>query len=117
MDFNNDIDLEGAKERFMENEELFKRFLFRFPKENAFADLERFTIEENVDDAFHVAHTMKGVVGNLSLISVSKVLNPIVEIFRKDEIPTKEQMEELAEALEHIIQVIRYIEKNDVKLF
>lgn len=117
MDFNNDLELNSARERFMNNEGLFKRFLFRFPQENRFEELENRIDAGDVQGAFETAHTMKGVAGNLSLQSVSQVLNPIVEVLRRGDIPEKTQVDELKAACGHILEVIQYIEENDVSLF
>lgn len=117
MDINKDLDLTGAKERFMKNEGMYKRFLFRFPQENRFEELEKKIEAGDAEGAFEVAHTMKGVAGNLSLQSVSEILNPMVEVLRKGEIPEKAQVDELKTACEHILEVIHYIEENDVSLF
>lgn len=121
MDISNEIatniDLEGAKERFMGNEGLFKKFLLRFPQENRYGELKKQIEDNNAEGAFQVAHTMKGVVGNLSLIAVGDVLNPIVEVLRAGSFPENEQMEELEKVCTHSLEIIKYIEEHDVKLF
>ncbi|MCM1158658.1 MAG: Hpt domain-containing protein [Bacteroidales bacterium] len=117
MDFEKDLDLVGAKERFMKNEGLYKKFLFRFPEENRYDDLEEQVKAGNAEQAFQVAHTMKGVVGNLSLLSVSEVLNPIVEVLRSGGLPEEEKMNDLKEACDRTVEVVRYIKENDVSLF
>ena len=38
MEISNYIDLEDAAERFMKNDDLFKKFLFRFPAEEGFQE-------------------------------------------------------------------------------
>lgn len=111
------IDLAGAKERFMGNEGLFKKFLLRFPQENRYGELEKQIEENNAEGAFQVAHTMKGVVGNLSLVAVGDVLNPIVEVLRAGNFPQNEQMDALEKACTHSLEIIKYIEEHDVKLF
>lgn len=121
MDISNEIekniDIAGAKERFMGNEGLFKKFLLRFPQENRYEELCKQIEADNAEAAFQVAHTMKGVVGNLSLVAVGDVLNPIVEVLRAGSLPQSEQMEELKNACTHSLEIIKQIEENDVKLF
>lgn len=117
MDFSKDIDIAGAKERFMGNEGLFKKFLFRFPNENQFSQLKQFVEENKAEEAFQAAHTLKGVVGNLSLVSVSEVLNPMVEVLRAGNIPDQAQLDAVFAAYEHSVEVIKYIEDNDVSVF
>ena len=60
----------------MKNDELFKKFLFRFPGEQGFHDLFKLLEEEKVEEAFKVAHSMKGVTANLALKSLNEALKP-----------------------------------------
>jgi HPt (histidine-containing phosphotransfer) domain-containing protein len=60
------IDYVGGVDRFGGNNEMFEKFLRRFPADPHFAELETHLEAQDIDQAFRCAHTLKGVVGNLS---------------------------------------------------
>lgn len=117
MELSKDIDVVGAKERFMNNEALFKKFLMRFPTETTYPDLQEALKKKDTDNGFKLAHTLKGVAGNLSLISINNVLNPMVERLRKGEMPDEENIQALDVAYQHIVEVIKRMEEEDIPLF
>lgn len=117
MGYEKYFDIDGVRERFMGNEALYKKFLFRFPGENRIEELRKYIVEQNIDDAFFVAHTMKGVASNLSLELVVQFLNPVVETLRKKELPGESQIELLTQACRETEEAIREIEEMGASLF
>lgn len=117
MELLKDIDVAGAKERFMNNEALFKKFLMRFPGETTYSQLQEALKKKDTDNGFKLAHTLKGVAGNLSLISVNSVLNPMVEKLRKGEMPDEESIQAMDVVYQHIVEVIKQIEEENTQLF
>lgn len=67
MEISNYIDVADAAERFMKNDGIFKKFLFRFPGEKGFQELFDLLEKGTAEEAFRAAHTMKGLAANLSL--------------------------------------------------
>ena len=61
---------EEALQRCMNNEALYLKLVDRFLEQN---DLE---------GAFHVAHSLKGVLGNLSLTPLFKIIYEMTELLR-----------------------------------
>ena len=106
MEIGNYIDLEDAAERFMKNDELFKKFLFRFPAEQGKAE-----------EAFKVAHSMKGVTANLALKSLNEALKPISDILKAKAMPGENDINRLKDAYEEVLQLIVEIQLEGRTLF
>lgn len=81
------IDIDGAMERFMENEEMFRYFLRQLPAEDAYYSMLQALNEKNVEAAFDWAHRLKGITANLALPQLYEELCKIVEILRDGELP------------------------------
>ena len=78
------IDIKEALERFMNNKDLYKRMLLKFPP-----NVEKLPVLSFIDagdnaTALANAHTLKGVAGNLSLTPLFKGYTEIVALFRAD---------------------------------
>lgn len=111
------IDIESAKERFMGNYGLFSRFLFQFPERSLYSDLEKQIGEGNAKAAFETAHAMKGIIGNLSLRRLEPHLFEVVEVLRKGELPSMEQMAALTDAYRTTVDAIAALKAEGTKLF
>lgn len=59
-----------------------KRFALKFLDDPTFALLEKSLAEENVDEAFRAAHTLKGITQNLGFSQLSPLAIEITEILR-----------------------------------
>lgn len=117
MEIKNFIELESARDRFMSNEQLFKRFLYELPDRELYGDLKAALNEKNVEEAFEVAHKMKGVVGSLSLIPLADIVCRIVEELRVEKLPDDGLVRELDDAYEQTIKNIAYIQENNITIF
>lgn len=91
------MDLDQTLQRFVGNEGLLFRFLGRFPSDTTFEQMKAAMQAHNAEDAFHQAHTLKGVVGNLGLGNIFNAVDPMVEMLRNGEF---EQAESLFPQLE-----------------
>ncbi len=111
------IDLDSAKERFMSNEGLYKRFLFELPERTLYEELGQALKEKNVKEAFETAHRMKGIIENLSLRLLDQKICDIVEVLRRDELPSQEMVTALDEAYRQSIDEIRNIKENNLPVF
>lgn len=76
------VDTGTALNRFMGNENLYKKFLFKFPTDDNFRKLKSAIDNKDSRAAFMAAHTVKGVAANLGLDPFSDIIEQIVEIFR-----------------------------------
>jgi len=117
MKYETEIDIASAKERFMGNEALYKKFLFQLPEQTLFSEFERQIEEGNMEEAFKTAHTMKSMVGNLSLNTFFKRLYDDVEVLRSGESLSQVEMEELHAAYERVLEAVKEIQDEDISLF
>lgn len=107
------IDPESAIERFMGNEALYLKFLFRFPEDENYENLCRSIEQQDCGNAFTAAHTLKGVCGNLSIKSMENILREQVEYLRNGELLQGQQMMgELNGAYDRIKEVIDELKEN-----
>ena len=64
------------------SEALYLRLVGMIPKEQSFDKLKTAIEENNYDDAFAAAHTLKGVLGNLSLTPMFETADRMTELLR-----------------------------------
>jgi len=117
MDIEKFIDLFSAEERFMSNENLYKKFLFEFPNRTLYQDLKEQLAQNKVEESFDTAHRMKGIIENLSLNRLSEKVRAVVETLRVGEIPDEDLQEELDDAFQEAMDGIRYIKENNIRIF
>lgn len=117
MEIGQYIDVADAAGRFMKNDGIYKKFLFRFPTEKGFGELFETLENGTTEEAFRAAHTMKGLVANLSLKSINEILVPMTEVLRAGERPQEEQVKALKAAYEEMLQVIERIQTENIPLF
>lgn len=79
---NNGIDVQEALGRFMNNEAFYEKCLLKFLDDKNYSLLEQSMREKDYEEAFTHAHTVKGLAGNLSLISLADVTGDLVEPLR-----------------------------------
>lgn len=91
-------DTEDALTRFMNNSALYERMLKKLPKLIEQASVMPYVESEDLDTALSNAHTLKGVIGNLSLTPLYNNYTEIVNFIR-DNKPEKAK-ELLAQTLE-----------------
>ena len=77
-------DIDEGLERFMKNEELYKRMLAKLPSNIEKLEILPFIEAGDNQTALSNAHTLKGVTGNLSLAPLFKAYTDIVALFRAD---------------------------------
>ena len=75
-------DVEGALERFLDDEELYLQCLNIFSTAENFVKLKEYIDSASYQDAFDSAHTLKGVAGNLGLTPLYMAIIDIVEPLR-----------------------------------
>ncbi len=72
---------EGIK-RCVNNEEFYLEMVNKALSDPYFDRLVRSVGENNLDDAFEVAHALKGVLGNLELTPIFEPVSEMVELLR-----------------------------------
>lgn len=78
----NGLDYDAAMKLFMGKQEMYEKFLAKFPKDESYRQLKQATDDKDCEAAFKAAHTLKGVAGNLSLSGLSRMASDMTEAFR-----------------------------------
>lgn len=89
----NGFDVDVTLQRFMNNEKLYFKFLKKLPADQNYVSFGEAINNGDCEAAFRSGHTLKGVLSNLGVDSVLKVLEPMVEKLRAN------NMEGIPEAL------------------
>lgn len=76
------MDVNNTVKRFMGNETLYLKFLNKFQADQSVANIQQYIAEQNAEEAFKSAHTLKGVAANLGLDPIAQRASDIVELFR-----------------------------------
>ncbi|WP_051638671.1 Hpt domain-containing protein [Butyrivibrio sp. NC2002] len=79
-------------DRFLGNEALMTRFMFKFLTDTSFADLSKYLNDKNAEEAFKACHTLKGVTSNLSLDAMKKEVMELTEILRAGSLEGSEEL-------------------------
>lgn len=101
------IDVSDALNRFMGNESLFERFLGKFASDQNFKKLCDAVAADDSEAALTASHTLKGMCGNLSMITLSELLTKQVKAYRDgDPAAASSLMPEISEAYNKTITAI-----------
>lgn len=104
------VNVAGALERLMNNEMLLERLLIKFKADTNFAGLKKALEEKQYEDAFHCAHTLKGVAGNLGLEKLMNADSVVVEKLRSQSYEgIEEDMRNVEEAYMQLLDIIQKI--------
>jgi len=77
------IDVDDAVHRIGGNMDLYKRLLGRFVAGNHFDTLVDALNAGDMEEAAHLAHTLKGVSANLSLIKVMSITTELEHLIKE----------------------------------
>lgn len=92
----------------LRSERLVHKFVLKFLDDGNFDLLRRSLCEENVDDAFRAAHTIKGMCQNLGFSRLEASVVPLTEALRAGSIPEGRRLfEPVAEDYEITVNAIR----------
>lgn len=78
----NGADVEATLKRFMGKDELYLKFLGKFPADPNYANLGTNLEAGAFEEAYKCAHALKGVVGNLGLTPIFEKVSVLVEELR-----------------------------------
>lgn len=102
------VDIEDATTRFMNNSALYEKMLKKLPKVVEDAEVIPFVESGDYETALSNAHTLKGVMGNLSIMPLYKCYSEALGLFREgDNMAAKELIEQSAELQQKIIECIK----------
>lgn len=117
MTYEEIIEVEAVKERFMGNYNMFSMYLFQFAEGALFQSLQEVLKNGTVEEAFDVAHDMKGVVLNLSLKQLECPMLLIVNSLRSGKLPDEAVWNALVDGYEKTVTCIQKIKEEGVVLF
>lgn len=104
------IDYVDGVERFGDNAPMFERFIIRFLDDKYFDQLEGAIEDNDVEEAFQVAHTLKGVVGNLSFKRYFKTVDVVTEALRANDIDkAKEKMGDVKDSHKDVMKALQQL--------
>jgi len=102
------VDVDGTISRFMDNSEIYIRFLNRFPDEDRITPIKEAVAEKDYEKLLSAAHKLKGVSANLGMNSLSKKAAEIVTKVRNGFYDGFEEDAAEAERLsEQVCEIIR----------
>lgn len=100
--------LKPALERFMNDENLYVRFLKKFLNDENYDKLSLSLEENNYEDAFNCAHNLKGVSLNLGLDSLSIACDDMAKRFREKDYTQKDLLfEKITDKYNKYINIIK----------
>ena len=102
-------DFEGVLGR-MGSEAMVKRFALKFLDDPSYGNLVKAVEEQNAEEAFRAAHTLKGLCLNLGLEKLYKSAFEVTEALRgKTDETTPEMLEELKTNYESSVLAIKQL--------
>lgn len=117
MNYENLIEIDAVKERFMGNYKMFSSYLYQFAQGALFGELKKALETEDIQNAFDIAHDMKGVVLNLSLKPLEKPMVSLVDILRSGELPDADTWKTFQETYEAAVEQIQQLKEEGISLF
>lgn len=76
-------DMDGAMERFLDDQEFYKECFHKFVEDGELDKLAENIQSGNVEESFALAHSLKGTLGNLGLTPLYERMVDIVELLRQ----------------------------------
>lgn len=78
------FNVDEAMRRFMNNEQLWIKFLKKFKVDDSYAGLVKAMEEQDKEKAFAAAHTLKGIAGNLAMFRFNALISEQTECLRQE---------------------------------
>ncbi|MCR4901322.1 MAG: Hpt domain-containing protein [Butyrivibrio sp.] len=101
------VDWDDLSARFMNNDNLIAKFMFKFIKDQSFSQLTAAIEANSVEDVFKAVHTLKGVSGNLGLKAMLEPVVNLTEITRAGSMEgAREQYELIKEKYEPLMEIL-----------
>ncbi len=101
------VDVEDAVQRFMGNEGLFTRMVKKLPPSIKDLHVVDYVEKGDYETALNNAHTLKGVMGNLSVTPLFNAYNDAVALLRENKPEeAKKRVEEIFPVQEQIVACI-----------
>jgi len=102
------INVDDALKRIGGNMGLYKKLLGRFLESNHFDALDSAIATGNMEEASHMAHTIKGVCSNLSLVKITAISTELEQCIKAGQDPGA-CFDELKQAYTTTIDMVKEI--------
>lgn len=79
------VNYANAIQRFHNNEAMYFKYLFRLPDDILVSEAMKYFEENNFEAARTTIHTLKGLLGNLSIDELFAISTEMMDKFRKEE--------------------------------
>jgi hypothetical protein len=76
------FDVDGTLKRFINNEALYIKCLKKFPDDKSYEGIKQAFLDNNCEECFKYAHTLKGLASNLGINRIYNLLIPMVDKLR-----------------------------------
>jgi chemotaxis protein histidine kinase CheA len=91
----NGFDVDGALKRFVNNEPLYIKFLKKFPDDKSYEGIKKAYHENNCEECFKYAHTLKGLASNLGINGIYNLLIPMVAKLKHGDMDIEDDIKQL----------------------
>lgn len=103
-------DMDGAMERFMDNEALYLTFLRKFITNPNFTDLKSAVEKEDWEQALGISHNLKGTSGSLGFTQLYELLTAQVADIRQNNLADAASlMDDIMTEYLRIVEAVRDI--------
>lgn len=103
------INVDEAMQRFMNNEQLWIKFLKKFKADMSYENLVKAIEAKEWNKAFEAAHTLKGITGNLALSRLHELVSRQTDYLRgenNDFEAAVSMMPEITQVYENVLKLI-----------
>lgn len=101
------IDHADAMKRFDGDKAFFTRLAAKYPNDTSFTELEEALAKGDTEAAYHAAHTLKGVAGNLSFAQLFSLASATSDSLRNNHINhALELMPPLRDAHQRVLETL-----------
>ena len=103
------INVKEAMQRFMNNEQLWIKFLKKFKADSSYENLVKSIEEKEWNKAFEAAHTLKGITGNLALSKLHDLVSRQTDYLRGEDNDFEAavaMMPEITDVYENVLKLI-----------
>ena len=110
-------DYVALKQR-ISNDEIILKFVLKFLNEPSYANLCKSLEEEDYEEAFRAAHSLKGICQNLSFTNLGDSSSALTEVLRNrneksfDKVRCEEIFQKVSEDYKAVIGTIRALKKD-----
>ncbi len=106
------VNWDDVKDRFMGNEDLVEKFMFKFLNDKSFSNLTLGMQKKDANEAFAGCHSLKGVTGNLALDGMREDVLALTEILRAGSLDGADELyQKIKKSHDELIAIIKKYEQ------